>query len=197
MAQSPASTEAEAESPPDWDLRDGDGFLMAVVVYNPGLIIGVRCRAWDLDAFISGLPVSADEWTRSLDTNTDGDDFSPSTWAVTTDPGTVFSLLPGRFARGLREGGPLQIRAQGSDGRRMRYVMELPSSPAAIDQVLTKCRKPLVDPQDAALEAAGQITTSPGPRDWARQPRPRYPDEGLGVTRGLATLSCVAAPTDS
>ena len=184
------------ESPPDWDVVQQDrDTLIATVVYTPGLAIGVRCK-WgrELDAFLYGLPESDEPWIRPLELSDEDGDFSQQNWASTTDPTTAFNLLPARFARSLREGGVLQVRARDAQGRRIRYVMDLPTSPTAIDRVLTACGKPTVDPRDAQLEAAGPVTSAPLARDWARRPRPEYPRAGEGLAWGSATLSCIADP---
>lgn len=193
LAQDAAPTPAPELDAPDWDVIERDGSLIATVAYDPGLIVGVRCRAWDLDVFLTNLPPSAEEWIRPLEIAGEAGDFYTENWVATTDPGTAFNLLPARFARALREGGVLQVRAPGPDGRRVRYSMDLPASNAAIDQVLTACRKPLVDPRDELLEAAGPVTSTPNGRDWVRQPRPQFPS--TGTSRGSATLSCLAEPT--
>ena len=192
FAQDPAP---DAGSPPDWDVvRQGDDVLLATVAYTPGLAIGVRCKAGqELDAFLYGLPASNEPWTRSLELADETAEFRQQNWAATTDPTTAFNLLPARFARSLRLGGVLQVRARDENGRRMRYVMELPTSPSAIDQVLTSCGVPTIDPRDALLAAAGPITGSPTARDWTRRPRPNFPD-GARVAWGTATLSCITAP---
>ncbi|RZJ86182.1 MAG: hypothetical protein EON88_25160, partial [Brevundimonas sp.] len=44
----PAPPPDAAPAAPDWDVIERDGSLIATVAYDPGLIVGVRCRAWDL-----------------------------------------------------------------------------------------------------------------------------------------------------
>ena len=76
------------------------------------------------------------------------------------------------------------------DGRNLRYVVELPASNAAIDQSLTACERPLVDPRDEELDALADDGL-PVNLAWKRMPQPEYPS-GRTYTAGFAVVTCVS-----
>lgn len=183
---------------PDWDVfRDtSKTMVMAYTDFDSGLGIAVRCVDQSYEALISGLPDIAGD-TRTLRLAFSDDELHDSTWNVAIDPTIAVSDRPAPFARNLREGGQLQIVVPGgaADGRNLRYVLTLPPSSAAIDETLTSCGRPLIDPRDAELEdiAANGL---PASLSWDRAPRPRYPVPAR-YGKGFAVVTCLTNPDGS
>lgn len=187
-----AASASVQEVPLDWDVqRDpANETLVAFVPMTSGLAIGVRCTKGDFAAIIAGLPEArSDERLRTLRIGRH-DDLHDSRWNVTTDRTVAIADYPARFARNLREGGPLSILipSGGGEGRNLRHDLELPASSAAIDEVLTACDRPLVDPRDALLPEIG-AGGLPAGVTWARPPRPVFPQSQYAA--GYAVVSCM------
>jgi len=193
-----AATSASAQEslPADWDvLREpSKKLVMAHTGFDVGLGIAVRCVDGGLEALISGLPSNTDE-QRTIGVAFVGDErITDQQWNVAVNPTIAVSNMPAPFARKLRNGGELQLRIAGGaeDGRNLRYVLDLPASNAAIDETLTACDRPLVDPRDAAWAGVGD-NGLPTNLQWLKRPRPTYP----GVPRyerGFAVVTCIADP---
>lgn len=181
------------DAPRDWDIhRDPVGkSVLAFSTFDVGLSVGFRCIDGSFNAVLAGLPPSEDRRRALQLTFRDGNPFM-SMWTTTTDRSVAVSDFPAPLARDFRQGGQLQVMIpQGAtDGRNLRYVIELPGSNAAIDEALTACGRPLVDPRDAELEAIGESELPVG-LDWQSRPRPRFPTtryaEGFVVTTCLTT----------
>jgi hypothetical protein len=101
-------------------------------------------------------------------------------------------------ARNLAEGGKLQILvpAEREGGRRTRYVMDVAPSSTAIEQTLTTCGRPLIDPREVRseeIEGNGQDGL-PDAVAWRTAPRPSFPSpvNGRSPREGYAVFSCVA-----
>jgi hypothetical protein len=112
-------------------------------------------------------------------------------WNVTTDRTVAIADYPSAFARHLRKGGPLKIMIPGGagNGRNLRHDLVLSPSSAAIEETLTRCRVPLEDPRDALLPDIDDRGLPAG-MNWARAPRPRYPNTNYAT--GYAVMTCVA-----
>lgn len=181
----------------DWDLRrvPAEKLVMAYTVFSSGLGIGVRCTdGRTLETLIAGLPSATGE-TRPLRVSFGEGEFDEGDWNVGSHPSVAIGNFPAPFARKLRLGGPIQIVAPGGaqGGRDLRLVATLPVSTAAIDEVLTTCRRPLVDPRDATL-AAVERTGLPAPLKWVEAPRPEFPVRQRTYERGFAVLTCLTTP---
>lgn len=193
LAVAAAAASASTQEPPaDWDIqRDAAaGSVIAFVPMTSGLAIGVRCIKGDLAAIITGLPEARrNETVRTLHIGRP-DRLNDTSWNVTTDRTVAISDYPAPFARRLREGGPLSILIPGGggEGRNLRHDLDLPASSAAIDEVLTACDRPLVDPRDALLPRIGPGGLPAGIA-WARQPRPAFPQSQYAA--GYAVVSCM------
>jgi len=186
---------ADAQSPQDWNIFH-DTAKKAVVAYSDfdsGISIAVRCVDRTFEALVSGLPEIEAE-TRQLKIRFPDDTRDHAeTWNVATNSAVAISSFPARFARDLREGGRLDIVVPGAaeGGRNLRYVLDLPISNAAIDETLSACNRPLIDPRDAEVEDLGP-NGLPGGLEWAQRPRPRYPN--TDYVRGFAVLTCLNNP---
>ncbi|MDQ8030323.1 MAG: hypothetical protein REJ23_16485 [Brevundimonas sp.] len=179
----------------DWDIHRNDRqkLLLAFSELDNGLTLAVRCADGNLEALLTGLPEpEARRETRTLHVAFGEDEFDHQTWNVAMNPAIGLSERPAPFARKLREGGRLQIRVPGGaeGGRDLRYDLTLPASSAAIDEVLTTCRKPLVDPRDALLSDLPEDGLPFGVT-WRHAPRPQFPV--TRYARGFAVTSCLTA----
>ena len=166
--------------------------VLAYTVFDNGLSVAFRCIDGSFNAVLAGLPPTRED-RRTLELAfRDGPDRRTS-WTSTTDSTVVVGDFPAPLARQFRQGGALKVTVpQGAaDGRNLRYEVQLPVSGAAVDEALTACDRPLVDPRDAELEAIGASGLSGGVA-WDRQPRPRYPS--TRYASGFAVLTCLTTP---
>lgn len=194
--------EAQAQEQ-DWEILRTDGVVAAATRYDNGITLMVRCTGESsLNALIAGLPAATGH-TRQLATWFEGSEHdadaapavrAPRGWGTGANPVVAFSRYPAGLARSLRKGGSMNVMIPGAaqDGRNLRYVLDLPASPAAIETVLNTCGRELVDARDAEIEALGD-SGLPHEIVWARQPRIEYP-RGRTFVRGFVTVSCVATP---
>ncbi|HEV2081597.1 MAG TPA: hypothetical protein VGR32_03990 [Brevundimonas sp.] len=183
----------------DWDVHRDERTktVMAYAVFDAGVGITFRCQDGGYDAVIGGLPPAGDESTRPLRLVFGEPSAAPhfQNWNVAVDDTMAVSPLPAPLARRLREGGRLQIvvPAATEGGRNLRYDLMLPASAAAIDDTLTACGRPLVDPRDAMLTDLDDVGLPSGMM-WTRRPRPDYPNGRKVYVRGFAVATCVTAP---
>lgn len=186
------STSALAQEQGDWEVHrdERERIVAAFLPTTTGLAILVRCQDSAFTAYVAGLPKD-DRDTRTLGSAFGDDEISDRRWQSGSEGTSAFSSLPAPFARKLREGGRLQLRVPGGGegGRTVRYVLDLPPSSAAIDETLTACDRPLVDPRDAELEAVEE-NGLPTQVEWVRQPRISYPS--TRYARGFASVSCIS-----
>ncbi|MFK0300274.1 hypothetical protein ACIQTU_13760 [Brevundimonas sp. NPDC090276] len=186
LAQDPAG---------DWDVnRDAEKNLtIAYTVFDNGLGVGARCSGGNYQVLISGLPTTTGT-SRPLRIAFRDGEFGDQRWSVGDDATVAISEYPGSLARSLRKGGRMQIvvPSGGEVGKIIRYVIDLPSSGAAIDETLTACGRPLVDPRDAEL-AALDDKGLPANLRWAREPLITYPEQQT-YRRGFAILTCLTRP---
>ena len=165
----------------DWERIESRGASTAVLVFDNGLSIGVRCeRGRTLSAMIAGLPEVEPPTDRPLrrriQTSWGRDDYIASgDWWVTVQTSIALADAPARWARGLRKGGELNIVLPegGENGRNLRYVMAVPESTAVLDGVLEECGRPLVDPHDAIRRQQPA-----GRHQLAREATPRISHRG-------------------
>jgi hypothetical protein len=181
----------------DWDLvQDPERNLtMAVLAYDSGPAVAVRCLGGAFEVIVSGL-ARFDDQTTSLKVGFGDEELRSTHWWPTETPGLFTAAHSAQLARRLRDGDPLTITKPVEEGETgVRYVIPLVPSPAAIDTTLAACDVPKHDPRvgedawDSTL-ASDQIT-------WDRIPSPNYPD--LAFSRGeyqaRVYFSCVAMPS--
>lgn len=187
---------AQDQESSDWTMSRNERLkaMVAGTTFTNGIGLGVRCVDGGLEVLMVGLPAIEAE-QRTLGIAFGDDPISDQSWNVATDSTVAVSELPAPFARKLREGGRFQVRVAGAGegGRNLRYVMDLPPSTSAIDETLTACDRPLVDPRDAELDAIGE-SGLPTDLNWQQRPRPTYPFHSR-YAKGFAVVSCIAAPT--
>lgn len=188
---------AHAQAVDDWDIdRDARARqVTASVIYSDGSGIATRCTAGSFEVLLAGLPPPPDDgdFVRTLTIGLGDDEAYPQTWLRGESPGVAFSLLPARIARALREGGRLRIASPGSEGSEPSVIaIDIPPSPAAINETLSACDRPIEDPRDEGR--SWLVSQSPSPLSWSRPPRPDYPDRAIsgGLVRGIAAVSCRA-----
>ena len=178
----------------DWDIyRDQRArTTLAYTQFSNGLGLGFRCQAGSFSAVVSGLPRSGDK-RRTIRLRFGNGEAYETGWTSTTEPTVAVADMPAPMARNSRLGGPLRLTLPGAaeGGRDLTYALQLPPSAGAIDEALSQCGKPLVDPRDAELEA---LPADGIPRDltWQIAPRPRFPDGDYAL--GFAAVSCIADP---
>lgn len=199
LGASVVSPSAEAQTPPAgrWALIEQEGATAALVRFSSGIDIMVRCRGETLDALIAGLPPTTGR-RRELRRSGADDPVQSESWLLAEDPAAAFSEVPARFARSLREGGPMNVvvPGAGANGRNLRYVLDIPSDTAAIDTTLAACGRPVVDPRDDLVELTGD-GSPPGGLGWETPPRPVYPEGFATYDWGFASLSCLTKPDGS
>lgn len=179
----------------DWDLHRNTRTesVLAYIVFDNGLGIAVRCIDGAYEALLSGLPAAGENETRTLGVAFGDEEMSMERWSVGTTDTVAVGERPAPFARKLRQGGRLQILAPGGGGgRNLRYDLTLPASSASIDETLSACERPLVDPRDVELDALPDDGL-PRSLQWVRLPRAEYPS-GSRYGRGFAVVSCLTNP---
>lgn len=179
----------------DWDFANDPRrkLMVAYTEFNNGLGLATRCVDGGFEAVITGLPPAGRATSRPLRVAFGDDELVSYNWSVGINDTIAVSELPAPFARELREGGRLRIMVPrgAADGRNLLYDLTLPASSASIDQTLTACNRPLVDPRDAEL-AGLQEDGVPRNLAWAVRPTPRFPR--TNYARGFAVATCVSNP---
>ncbi|NBW12430.1 MAG: hypothetical protein EBR82_30805 [Caulobacteraceae bacterium] len=183
----------------DWEvIRDPrHKSVIAWIPVTTGLTLAVRCTDGALDTLIAGLPATpTGQRTRPLHIAFGDKPLRQTNWNVTTDRTVAIADYPAAFARDLRQGGALKIMIPrgAADGRNLRHDLELTPSSTAIEEVLTSCQTPLEDPRDALLPDIDERGLPPG-MNWARAPRPRYPNTNYAT--GYAVVTCLAGADGS
>jgi len=179
----------------DWDMIQDPRkkLLVAYMQFNVGVGIATRCVDGGFEAVLTGLPPAGRATTRPLRIAFGDGALADTRWTVAINDTVAVAELPAPFARELRAGGRLRIQVPNgaADGRNLMYDLALPASSASIDQTLTTCNRPLVDPRDAELDALEEEGV---PRNlaWAARPTPRFPR--TNYARGFAVATCVTNP---
>lgn len=190
-----------AQDAADWDLtiKPEEKLTTAHTEFDNGLVFGARCQGSTFQVLIGGLPEAPEardlaSARRMLGIGFGDEAPSEHGFMIGANRSVVFSELPSSLARSMRKGGRMQIVVAGAaeDGRNLRYVVELPPSNTAIDQALTACGHPLVDPRDLEL-AALEDDGLPANIQWRRMPETYYP-EGRTYTAGFAVVTCLGRP---
>lgn len=179
----------------DWQIirLTDQNAVLATVPFNNGITLLARCYDSVFDVMLMGLPEARrGETSRQLTLLIDQEtEEKPYVWTVGEDRTVAFSRVPAMIARELAKGGALQIIVPGERGApRTRYVMDLGPSRSAIEETLTYCGRPLVDPRDH--DATGDANGLPRGIVWTRPPRPTFPAAVLGRSprEGYVALSC-------
>jgi len=179
----------------DWDFANDERrkLMVAYTQFNNGVGVATRCVDGGFEAVITGLPPAGRISNRPLRIAFGDEELVQYSWSVGTDDTIAVSQLPAPFARELRNGGRLRILVPrgAPDGRNLMYDLTLPASSASIDQTLTTCNRPLVDPRDAELDAL-QEDGVPTDLSWAVRPTARFPR--TDYARGFAVATCVTNP---
>lgn len=182
----------------DWDIHrnEDNKSLMAYTYFTNGLVIAFRCVDGSFGAIVSGLPPSRQE-RQTLRLQFREEEAYDSGWSTTTDPTVAVGDYPAPLAREFRQGGDLRLTVPrgAADGRNLQFAVELPPSGAAIDEVLTACDRPLVDPRDAELDAIGDGGLPTG-LVWTRPPRPSFPLRS-NYADGFVVTTCLTNPDGS
>ncbi|CAN5367481.1 hypothetical protein BH09PSE1_BH09PSE1_29470 [soil metagenome] len=196
----PVQTTPAQVAPPaedGWDVfRDPNrSMLMAYADFGSGLGVAVRCVGHSYEAVITGLPAVRTR-TRPIGLLFSTHDQGAQRWNVAQDGTVAASSFPAPFARALRQGGQLHVvlpdAAEG--GRDLRYVLDLPSSGALVDETLSACGLPTSDPRDALIPELGANGLPPG-LVWRERPRALFfpeRDRQRLHTRGFSVLTCMA-----
>lgn len=182
----------------DWALVEApeQQAVIALTRFDNGVILSSRCANGVLDVTVNGLPV-ARGFSRPLRLSVGEEDLQAETWTIGENRTAAFSRLPASLTRRLAKGGRLQIAVPAANGERgIRYVMELPPSPANLERTLTACGRPLIDPRDRNTDRDAPDGLSSG-IEWERMPRINIPDSVRGryVSQASVTVSCVATNT--
>jgi len=196
----PAMAQDAPATADDWTLTSvpDQKAVLATITFTSGLNVAARCVDGVYDVLIAGLPEAAGRTiSRELGIQV-GDQEEPytSVWTVGTRRDTAFSRLPAVVARDLAKGGKLQVIVPStSNAPRTRYVMDLDPSSTAIEQTLTACGRPLVDPREVRadeIDGNGQDGL-PDTVQWQTMPRPEFPASvnGRSPLEGYVVLSCV------
>lgn len=196
LALGAASGALAQDTPQDWDLirQPENRTTIAYLELSSGLTIGFRCVDGAYGAIVAGLPAARrNETIRTLGLQIRDRPLKDTRWTVTRDRSSALADFPASLARSFREGGPVSLVVPGGaeGGRNLRYNIPLPASPAAINETLTACEKPLVDPRDELLPEVAEDGLPDG-LVWERPPRPRHPANNYAS--GYAVVSCVVQP---
>lgn len=182
----------------DWDFSNDQRrkLMVAYTQFDNGIGLATRCVDGGFEAVVTGLPPAGRATSRPLRVAFGDDELVSYNWSVGIDDTIAVSELPAPFARELREGGRLRILVPrgAADGRNLMYDLNLPASSGSIDQTLSACNRPLVDPRDAGL-ATLQEDGVPTNLTWAVRPTPRFPR--TNYARGFAVATCVSNPDGS
>lgn len=179
----------------DWDLLNDPRrkLVIAYTRFDNGVTVATRCADGGFETIVTGLPPAGRATRRPLRIAFGEDELFDSQWSVATDDTIAVADLPAPFARRMRAGGRLRILVpNGAEGgRNLMYDLDLPASSGAVDQTLTACQRPLVDPRDAELDS---LPDEGVPRNitWSVRPKPRYPV--TDYARGFAVITCLTNP---
>lgn len=179
----------------DWDLVQDPArnLTMAVLAYDSGPAVAVRCVAGRFEVILTGLPES-DEQTVTLELGFGDEELRDTTWWGSEVPGLLASTRPGLTARRFRQGGDLNIVVPAKEGEaRRRFVMDIVPSVSAINAVLTECDQPIEDTRIPGDQWV--LPDYPVAPSWQRRPTPTFPDRAVNNSSwGLVFLSCIAMP---
>ncbi|WP_428149210.1 hypothetical protein [Brevundimonas sp.] len=169
--------------PDSWELTERPGIAMASVRYAGGQALAIRCAGGQVETFLAGAEAPAEPGR--LELSFDDEAFQPQSWLSLQVGGVIHSMDPLLTARRLAASRRVSIRVPASDGRSLRYDLDLPQSADAITTVLERCGAPTEDPRDALPH----VFLTEG---WDRLPQPIYPDRAIrDHMSGIVGLNCV------
>ena len=174
----PASAQDASE---DWDFwqTPAEKLSIAAVSFEK-FGIAVRCREGVLAVVVSGLPPASG--VRKIQYSMAGSLEEETTWVGGGDGRAAFAIWPSAMANELRRGGRLSLGVS-EGGVIRRAVVDLPPSPAAIEQVFEACDREIT-------ETADQPDRSDlGSLVWRTVPTPSFPSR-TGSETGIAALLC-------
>lgn len=195
-ASAPASGQARDEAAGhDWVVKRTrePQSTIAIAAFNNGITLMGRCMHNSFSLILTGLPAAPEPAiSRHLILVVGEDVERPYVWNIAAaDRGAALSRVPAILARRLLQGGRLQIIVPSDPGTpRTRYVVDMPRSSTGLEEVLTQCGRPLVDPRDdEILGDGGPLTRG---IEWDRIPQLQMPPAAArGIhTSGFATLTC-------
>lgn len=189
MLASPAS----AQETDGWDVETVPArqITVASLRYENGSGLAVQCRDGELNTILFGLPPgdttepSEGYTSRRLDTGVEGATVVGH-WRASPD-GT--SAVRNGYARGVRQmkrGGRFVIRTVPVSNEPVRrLIFDLPADPSGLDQVLTACGRPTVDPRDELRDLSEYVNVDQ-----------RHPGLSSNDTIGNSSFeySCIVAP---
>ena len=195
-AQTPLQTPAP-DPARDWEVHRNirRDTVLAYLVYDNGLSLALRCNDGGYEAILGGLPAPLDPRasTRTLGVAFRDEEMSTQRWNVAVQDNMAVSEFPAPFARQLRQGGRLQILVPegAGPGRNLRFDVNLPASPESIDETLTACSRPVVDPRDLELDSLSEDGVPLG-LTWIRRPGVDFPSNDFA--RGFSVVTCMTNP---
>ncbi|WP_312812065.1 hypothetical protein [Brevundimonas sp.] len=144
---------AHSQSDDGWDTATSGDTQVAYAEYSSGQTIAIQCKDSDLQVAIIGLPVVENpqaDTTGSRFTVLDSASGHPLVHIeVNKDraPTTGIAIMPARFARALKNGNPVTIKAIGQP----EITLALPTDGSAVEKLLSDCGTPLSDPNDQRI----------------------------------------------
>lgn len=193
LAAGPAAAQADGTNGEDWTYSQDRFLTSAVVSFNEGQEVVIRCRRGTMEVSLRGLPeVAGGAYSRTLEVSFDDAPPRPTFWVVGQTTTSAYAIHPAFVARKLRAGGLLRVVVPAAaGGLRREYRLDLPPSPAAIDAVLNACGRSQNDPRDTFTEAAWFDLDAPDIAWRVRAPAqlPRLGDRRVDDAR--VDLSCM------
>ena len=174
----PASAQEASE---DWDYwqTPAEKLSIAAVSFEK-FGIAVRCRDGVLGVVASGLPPASG--VRKVQYSMAGSPEKETTWVGAGDGRAAFAIWPAAMANELRRGGRLSLGVS-EGGVIKRLVVDLPASPAAVEQVFKACDR------DIAETSEQPDRSDLGSLVWRTAPTPSFPSR-TGSETGIAALLC-------
>jgi len=147
------ATPALAQSDDGWDTATSGDTQVTYAEYSSGQTIAIQCKGSDLQVAIIGLPVVENpqaDTTGARFTVLDSASGHPLVYLeVNKDraPSTGIAIMPARFARALKTGNPVTIKAIGQPD----ITLALPTDGSAVEKLLSDCGTSLSDPNDQRI----------------------------------------------
>lgn len=185
-----AGPAAAQDASDDWELTADPAQRQALATLDFGdNLVALRCRAGALDMLLTGTPATTASY-RTVRVTAGAIAGERQIWL--TQPGQPFLAPPepDRLARQLRPGGELDVRIEAADGEpARRYRLPIPASAASVDQVLTACARPLVEPRDLLARIEGDLA-------WTTVPTLDFPSVAASrdIKEGAVRLNCIVGP---
>lgn len=187
-----ASPSLAQDAADDWDLTADPAQQLTLATLDFGdNALALRCKAGVLDLLLTGTPVT-DASIRTVQVTVAGLEGERQRWLSQPGAPVLSASEPDRLARLLRPGGELGLRIEplAEGGGSLRYLLPVPPSVSAINQVLSACEANLADEWDLRPRPVTPVT-------WAHHEVPEYPETAAAGNIGLATvrIGCIV-PAD-